>query len=93
MAVILGLSLTLWSISLALFDIGHVPRSVSAIPLAGMALCAVYHFLVIRCPYCRRRLGHLMLPLTNFSLLRFPKRVRFCPHCTIDFQNELPARK
>ncbi len=93
MAVILGVSLALWLLLLALFETGHVPRSVMATPLAGILLCAAYHALMIRCPRCRKRLAHVTRSPIDFSLLRFPKRVRFCPHCTIDFEDELHTRR
>ena len=93
MAVILGISLVLLLIALAMFEIGHVPRTVMAIPLSGVLLCFFYHLLMIRCPHCGKRLGHLTRSLIDFSLIRFPKRVRFCPYCTTDFQDEVKKRR
>ena len=93
MAVILALSIALWMIFLAMFDMGHVPRSVMAFPVAGILLCAIYHVLMIRCPCCGKKLGHLARSLIDFSLLRFPKRIRFCPYCMIDFEDDLKTRR
>jgi hypothetical protein len=47
---------------------------------------------MIRCPWCRRNLGHLTRSLTHFSLFRFPKGARFCPYCMIDFQDDVKKR-
>lgn len=93
MAVILGVTLALWLLFLAMFEIGQVPAYVMAIPLYGLLLCSVYHSFMIRCPCCRKRLGHVTRSLLNFSLLRFPKRVRFCPYCTVDFQDDVHTRR
>ena len=93
MAILMGVSLGLWLLTLALFDIGHVPRSVMAFPLVGIVFCAGYHVLMIRCPHCGKRLGHLTRSLIDFSLHRFPKRVRFCPYCMTDFEDDLETRR
>jgi len=93
MAVLLGVSFALWLICLAKFDIGHVPRYVMAIPLGGLTLCAAYHLFMIRCPSCSKNLGHLTRSVIDFSLFRFTKRVRSCPFCTVDFDDELEKRR
>ncbi len=93
LAVLLGASLALWLILLAMSEIGHVTRYVMATPLVGVVLCAVYHVFMIRCPGCGKRLGHLARSLIDFSLFRFPKRVRFCPYCMTDFDDEVIKRR
>ena len=92
MAVILGISLVLWVIFLGMFESGHVKRYVLAIPSAGILLCAAYHVIMIRCPHCSKPLGHLARSPIDFSLFRFPKRVRFCPYCMTDLEDEVEAR-
>jgi hypothetical protein len=92
-AVILGLSLGVWLIALSQFDADDEPRNIMAIPVVGIVLCTIYHVLMIRCPHCRKSLGHLARPLIDFSLFRFPKRVRFCPYCMTDFEDELGPRR
>lgn len=92
MAVILGISLGTWLFFLIRAKAGNVSPNVMAIPLDGILLCTLYHMFMIRCPRCGKSLGHLTGSLCDFSLFRFPKRVRFCPHCTIDFEDELQTR-
>lgn len=92
MAVILSISLAVWLYFLSLSEAGHVSRYVLCIPIDGVILCAFYHLFMIRCPRCRKSLGNLTRSPTHFSLLRFSKRVRFCPYCTIDFEDELEKR-
>jgi len=93
MAVILGVSLGVWVCFLSRSKAGAVSPYVMAIPLDGLLLCTLYHLFMIRCPRCGKSLGHLTTSLCDFSLFRFPKRVRFCPHCTIDFEDELESRR
>jgi hypothetical protein len=93
MAILLGVSLGAWLIALAMFDVHSEPRVVMAIPFVGVLLCVIYHVFMIRCPCCRKKLGHLARSLVDFSLLRFPKRVRFCPYCMVDFEDELDTRR
>jgi hypothetical protein len=92
MAIILGGSLILWAIAFYRFKPGGETFAVIAIPLAGISVCALYQTFMIRCPWCRRNLGHLTRSLTHFSLFRFPKGARFCPYCMIDFQDDVKKR-
>jgi hypothetical protein len=89
MAAILGATLAAWFLVLLNAPAETLAVYAVATPLAGLALCALYHCFLIRCPRCGTRLGHLLRSPTEFSLFRFSKRVRFCPHCTIDFEDDL----
>ena len=64
-------------------------RGALAAPAAGLLTGWAYHLFFIRCPRCRRSIGHLARSLIDFSLFRFPKRVRFCPYCMTDFEDDL----
>ncbi len=89
LAVILGASLALWSCLLVAADSREETLRAMLTPVGGVLLGWCYHVLMIRCPRCHRRVGHLVRSFTEFSLLRFSKRVRFCPHCTADFEDDL----
>lgn len=93
MAVLLGLSLLLWLAGLCAAEAGQVSARVMAIPAGGVLLCGLYHLFMIRCPRCGKSIGHLTRSPINFSLFRFPKRVRFCPYCTVDFEDEVEPRR
>jgi len=93
MAVILVISLVVWLVALAMLDSDGDPRTVMAIPVVGLVLCAIYQALMIRCPHCGKSLGHLARSLIDFSLHRFPKRVRFCPYCMTDLEDEVEPQQ
>ena len=59
------------------------------IQLSGLAVAALHHLFLIRCPWCRKRLGHLLFTPFDFSLVKFSACIRSCPHCTTDFEEEL----
>lgn len=59
------------------------------VPGGGLPLSLFHGLFLIRCPRCHKPIGHLVRSPAEFSLLRFSKRVRFCPHCTVDFEDDL----
>jgi hypothetical protein len=93
MSFILGASLTVWLLFLATLEGGQLSAIVFVIPLAGLALGVLYNAFMIRCPHCNANLGHFTRSLIDFSLFRFPVRVRFCPHCSKDFQDEIKLKR
>jgi len=93
MAVVLGETLAVWLIALAMLKGGHIEQHIVAIPFGGLMVCTLFHFFMIRCPRCGANLAYLTRSIIDFSLLHFPRRARFCPHCTFDFQDELEKKR
>jgi len=85
-------TLAAWFWALLCSEAARAAHYAFAIPLTGLALGAFYHTFLIRCPWCGKRLGYLLRSPSEFSLFRFSKRVRFCPACTLDFQDDLHTR-
>jgi len=89
LAVLTFVSLALWLCLLVAADTREEIRRAMWSPVIGAVLGWCYHAFFVRCPRCHKPLGRLVRSPTEFSLLRFSKRVRFCPHCTFDFEDDL----
>ena len=95
LAVILVASLALWIYFLVAAEGAEATWQAMLTPVGGFLVGWSYHVFMIRCPRCHKPIGHLVRSPFEFSLFRFSKRVRFCPHCTIDFEDDLrsPSRE
>ena len=92
-AIVLGITLAAWLVVLGRSEPGQATWKVMAIPIGGILFCVLYHLFLIRCPRCGASIGYVTRSLIDFSLFRFPKRVRFCPHCTVDFEDDLERKR
>ena len=54
---------------------------------AGVLLLGLLaHHFWVQCPRCRGALGRVA---AQFSPFQFPKRLRFCPYCSLDLDSPL----
>jgi hypothetical protein len=93
LAVITTACLALWLYLLIAADSREDMLRAMATPAGGLLFGWLYHLFMIRCPHCGKSIGFMTRSLSEFSLFRFSKRVRFCPRCTIDFQDEVKSRR
>ena len=93
MAIVLTITLVAWFIFIGHLDSGQDIWPVIAIPVGGILFCVFYHLFLIRCPRCGASIGYVTRSLIDFSLFRFSKRVRFCPHCKVDFEDDLAKKR